>query len=78
MNRDNSRLSYYDINSEMTSSQQQRQSGPFISTAQDISALVGCIKKLMALYEVQLCQNNQIQPLNLAQVAPEKSSRDQS
>ena len=54
------------------------QSGPFISTAQDISVLVGCIKKLMALYEVQLCENHQIQPLNLAQVAPEKSSRDQS
>ena len=26
----------------------------------------------MALYEVQLCENYQIQPLNLAQVAPEK------
>ena len=44
----------------------------FISTVQDISALVGCIKNLMALYEVQLCENYQIQPLNLAQVTPEK------
>ena len=32
----------------------------------------------MALYEVQLCENYRIQPLNLAQVAPEKSCRDQS
>ena len=32
----------------------------------------------MALYEVQLCENYQIQPLSLAQVAPEKNSRDQS
>ena len=49
-----------------------------VVTSQDISALVGCIKKLMALYEVQHCENCQIQPLNLAQVAPEKSSREQS
>ena len=54
------------------------QSGPFISAAQDISALVGCIKKLMALYEVQLCETFQIQQLDLHQTVPEKSYRDQS
>ena len=35
-------------------------------------------KKLRPLYEVQLLETFQIQRLNLAQVAPEKSCRDQS
>ena len=50
---------------DLVSSTKRLQSGPFISTAQDISALVGCIKKLMALYEVQLCETFQIQQLDL-------------
>ena len=39
------------------------QSGPFISVGRNISALVGCIKKLRALYEVQLLETFQIQQL---------------
>ena len=35
----------------------QLQSGPFNSVGRNISALVGCIKKLTALYEVQLLEN---------------------
>ena len=33
------------------------QSGPFNSVGRDISALVGCTKKLRALYEVELLEN---------------------
>ena len=48
------------------------QSGPFNSVGRNISALVGCIKKLRALYEVQLLENYKIQLLNLTLLAPEK------
>ena len=41
------------------------QSGPFISVGRNISALVGCTKKLRALYEVQLLETFQIPQLNL-------------
>ena len=46
-------------------SQEILQSGPFISVGRNISALVGCIKKLRALYEVQLLETFQIQQLDL-------------
>ena len=42
------------------------QSGLFIWVCRNISTLVGCIKKLRALYEVQLLETFQIQPLDLA------------
>ena len=38
---------------------------PFIWVSQNISALVGCIKKLRALYEVQLLETFKIPQLNL-------------
>ena len=42
------------------------QSGLFIWVGRNISALlVGCIKKLRALYEVQLLETFQIQQLDL-------------
>ena len=41
------------------------QSKSFISVGRNISALVGCIKKLRALYEVQLLEIYKIPQLNL-------------
>ena len=41
------------------------QSGPLISVGRNISALVGCFKKLRALYEVQFLETFQIQQLDL-------------
>ena len=43
-----------------------------------VEILVGRIKKLRALYEVQLLETFQIQPLNLYETVPDKSCRDQS
>ena len=54
------------------------QSKSFICVYRNISALVGCIKKLMALYEVQLLKTFQIGRLDFHYTVPEKSYRDQS
>ena len=43
----------------------QLQSKSFNSVGRNISALVGCIKKLRALYEVQLLETFQIQQMDL-------------
>ena len=54
------------------------QLNPFNLVGPNISALVGCIKQIRALYEVQLLETFQIQQLNIHLPVPEKSYRDQS
>ena len=54
------------------------QSGPFNWVGRNISALVGCIEKLMALYEVQLLETFQIQQFNPTNSTWKKLYKDQS
>ena len=71
-------LSFITFQKRLNSSIRSIQSKSFNSVGRNISAQVGCIKKLRALYEVQLLETYKILRLNVIQLDPEKSSRDQS